>query len=276
MRPGRIALLFLLPVLGLVLSLLTGVAGLIEQSFTGPDGLSAGAFAAFAGRREAVSVFLFTHRMALTVSVICVLLSFPLAVFLSRKRGQAHTAVIMLPLLVSIVVRTYGWMVILGPRGLVNEALLGLGLTSAPVRLMFNTTGVVIGLVHIYLPFATLSILTVYSRLDRSLLDGARALGAGPWRVFTRIVLPLTMPGILAAASVVYLLTIGAVVTPLLLGSIREMMLGSMIYDEMLVSFDFRSAGAAAAILTVSAAVATLPLQLADRWFTRKLPAGRL
>jgi len=276
MRFTRAGLLLLLPVAGLILSLLTGVAGLIEQSFVGPNGLSFGAFRAFVDRKETVSVFLYTHEMALLVSVICVVLSFPLAVFLARKRSPIYTLLIMMPLLVSIVVRTYGWMVILGPRGLINTALIGLGVTTTQFRLMYNTTGVVIGLVHIYIPFATLSILAVYSKIDRSLVDGATALGAGPIRVFWKIVLPLAMPGILAAASVVYLLTIGAVVTPLLLGSIRQMMLGSMIYDQMLVTFDFRSAGSAAVIMTLSAAIAVVPLQLADRWFTRKLPAGQL
>lgn len=275
MRLSRAAFLLLLPVLGMILSLGTGVFALVEQSFMGADGLSLKAFQAFASRREAMSVFLYTHQMALTVSAICVAISFPLAVFLTRKRSQVYVLLIMMPLLVSIVVRTYGWMVILGPRGLINAALMGMGLTEAPVRLMFNTTGVVIGLVHIYIPFATLSILTVYGKIDRSLVDGAMALGAGPWRVFSRIILPLAMPGVIAAATIVYLLTIGAVVTPLLLGSIQQMMLGSMIYDQMLVTFDFPSAGSAAIILTVSAAVAVLPLQLADRWVTRKLPAER-
>lgn len=275
MRLPRAAFLLLLPVLGMILSLGTGVFALIEQSFVGADGLSLKAFQAFVSRREAMSVFLYTHQMALLVSVICVVISFPLAVFLARKQNPAYVLVIMMPLLVSIVVRTYGWMVILGPRGLINAALMGAGITEAPIRLMFNTTGVVIGLVHIYIPFATLSILTVYSKIDRSLIDGAAALGAGHWRVFSRIVLPLAMPGVIAAASIVYLLTIGAVVTPLLLGSIQQMMLGSMIYDQMLVTFDFPSAGSAAIILTVSAALAVLPLQLADRWVTRKLPAER-
>lgn len=275
MRLSRAAFLLLLPVLGMILFLGTGVFALIEQSFVGADGLSLKAFQAFVSRREAMSVFLYTHQMALLVSAICVVVSFPLAVFLVRKQNQAYVLLIMMPLLVSIVVRTYGWMVILGPRGLINAALMGAGITTAPIRLMFNTTGVVIGLVHIYIPFATLSILTVYSKIDRSLVDGAAALGAGPWRVFSRIVLPLAMPGVIAAASIVYLLTIGAVVTPLLLGSIQQMMLGSMIYDQMLVTFDFPSAGSAAIILTLSAALAILPLQLADRWVTRKLPAER-
>ena len=126
----------------MILFLGTGVFALIEQSFVGADGLSLKAFQAFVSRREAMSVFLYTHQMALLVSAICVVVSFPLAVFLVRKQNQAYVLLIMMPLLVSIVVRTYGWMVILGPKGVLNEALRWLGLVSSPLPLMFNDFGV--------------------------------------------------------------------------------------------------------------------------------------
>ncbi|MGO4838284.1 ABC transporter permease, partial [Rhizobiaceae sp. 2RAB30] len=165
--------------------------------------------------------------------------------------------------------------VILGPRGLINSALIGAGIIDKPLRLMFNNGGVVLGLVHVFLPFAVLSILSVYVKIDKSLSEAAMALGANPARTFLRVILPLSMPGVIAAATVVYLLTLGAIVTPLLLGGPRQMMLGSMIYDQMLVLYNFERAAAAAIMLTVSAVIAVIPLQLADRWFSRRLPAAR-
>lgn len=275
MRFGRLGLLLLLPCLGLLIGLYTGIGSLLQQAFVGEDGVSLTAVTDFVSRRDAMGVFVYTHQMALVVSLICLVISFPLAVFMSKRNSTVFLVLLMLPLLTSIVVRTYGWIVLLGPRGLINMTLQSVGLIDSPLKLMFNNTGVIIGLVHVYLPFGVLTILAVYSRIDKSLAEAAMALGASPVRVFTRIILPLAMPGIIGAVTIVYLLTLGAIVTPLLLGGVRQMMLGSMIYDQMLVLYDFKRAAASALVLTISAALAVIPLQLLDRWVTRKLPAAR-
>lgn len=275
MRFNRSALLLLLPCIGLLIGMATGIGSLLEQAFWHEGSVSLGNLQAFVGRPDAMSVFLYTHQMAVVVTLICLVLAYPLAVFMAKRSQVIFLVLLILPLLISIVVRTYGWIVILGPRGLINSALIGAGIVDKPLRLMFNNGGVVLGLVHVFLPFAVLSILSVYVKIDRSLSEAAMALGANPARTFLRVILPLSMPGVIAAATVVYLLTLGAIVTPLLLGGPRQMMLGSMIYDQMLVLYNFERAAAAAIMLTVSAVIAVIPLQLADRWFSRRLPAAR-
>lgn len=272
---GRASLLLLLPCIGLLIGLLTGVGTLVQQAFTGSEGVSVANVAEFIGRPEAMRVFWYTHRVALQVTALCILVAYPMAVFMALRPKVIYLVLILLPLMVSIVVRTYGWVVILGPRGLINSVLRNLGIIDNPLPLMFNDGGVIVGLVHIYIPFAVLSILAVYVKIDRSLLEAATSLGASPLKVFSRVVLPLSLPGISTAATLVYLLTLGAIVTPLLLGGQKQTMLGTMIYDQMLVYYNFPAASAAAVLLTASAAIAVIPFQLVDRWATRKLPSKR-
>lgn len=272
---GRASLLLLLPCMGLLIGLLTGVGTLVQQAFSGPAGPSVAQVADFLNRPEAMRVFWYTHGIALEVTVISVLLAFPLAVFMARRQRVIYLVLILMPLMVSIVVRTYGWVVILGPRGLINSMLRSAGIIDRPLPLMFNDGGVIVGLVHIFVPFAVLAILSVYVKIDRGLLEAGTALGASPIKVFTKVVLPLALPGVATAASLVYLLTLGAIVTPLLLGGQQQNMLGTMIYNQMLLYYNFPAASAAAIVLTGSAAIAVIPFQLVDRWATRKLPSRR-
>ncbi|MDQ0134128.1 putative spermidine/putrescine transport system permease protein [Neorhizobium galegae] len=274
MKFGRATLLLLLPCVGLLISMLTGVGSLVIQAFAGSQGPSIANFTEFTSRPEVVGVFWYTHEVALIVTLICVFFSYPLAVFMAMRPRLIYLILILLPLMVSIVVRTYGWVVLLGPRGLVNTLLIDVGLIDRPMRLMFNTGGVVVGLVHIFIPFAVLSILAVYVKIEKSLPEAAMSLGASPFKVFTKVILPLSLPGVATAATIVYLLTLGAIVTPLLLGGQQQTMLGTMIYNQMLVYYNFPAASASAILLTASAAIAVIPFQLIDRWATRKLPGG--
>lgn len=275
MNFGRATLLLLLPCIGLLLGLLTGVGTLVQQAFTGAEGASVVNIAEFLGRPEAVRVFWYTHRIALEVTAICLVIAYPLAVFMAQRSKVIYLVLILMPLMVSIVVRTYGWVVILGPRGLLNSVMKAAGIIDRPLPLMFNDAGVIVGLVHIFIPFAVLAILAVYVKIDRTSFEAAMALGASPLKVFTRVVLPLSLPGVATAASLVYLLSLGAIVTPLLLGGQQQNMLGTMIYNQMLVYYNFPAASAAAILLTASAAVAVIPFQLVDRWATRKMPSRR-
>lgn len=275
MRFGRVAFLLLLPCIGLLLAMATGVTTLLEQGFWIKGQFSLENVRAFVDRGDAMGVFWYTHQMAAIVAFICVVIGYPMAAFMARRPHPILIVLLISPLLISVVVRTYGWIVLLGPRGLINTLLLSLGIIDTRLRMMFTTGGVIVGLVHVFLPFAVLSILAVYVKIDKSLADASMALGASRVRTFFRVTLPLTMPGVITAATIVYLLTLGAIVTPLLLGSPRQMMLGSMIYEQMLVLFNFSRAAAAAIFLTASAAIAIIPFQLAERWFTRRLPAAR-
>jgi len=272
---GRASLLLMLPCIGLLIGLVTGISSLVGQAMTGEEGSSLTYLREFVERPELIRIFFYTHQIAAITTVICVAIAYPLAAFMARRPRLIDLILILMPLMVSIVVRTSGWIVILGPRGLINTALMDIGLIERPLRLMFNTGGVVLGLVHVFIPFAVLSILAVYVKIETSLSEAAAALGARPGQVFTRVVLPLSIPGVMTAATIVYLLSLGAIVTPLLLGGQRQTMLGTMIYNQMLVFFNYPAAAASARVLTISAAIAVIPFQLVDRWATRKMPGHR-
>ncbi len=176
-------------------------------------------------------------RLSLLVTTLALVIGYPLAYALHTRvrRSGARAAVALLlfsPLLVSVVVRTYGWFILLASQGLVNTILRAVGLISEPISLLFNHTGVVISLTHILLPFAIFPIYSVMSRLDLSLKEAAHDLGAGWWDTFLRITLPLTMPGIVAGALICFTLALSAFVTPRLLGGGRVQVLPLMVYNN--------------------------------------------
>jgi putative spermidine/putrescine transport system permease protein len=176
-------------------------------------------------------------RLSLLVTVLALVIGYPVAYALhTRVRGTGSRAVLSLllfsPLLVSVVVRTYGWFILLANQGLVNTTLRATGVITEPLSLLFNFRGVVISLTHIMLPFAIFPIYSVMGRLDQSLKEAATDLGAGWWETFVRITLPLTMPGVVAGALICFTLALSAFVTPRLLGGGRVQVLPLMVYNN--------------------------------------------
>lgn len=144
-----------------------------------------------------------------------------MALFLARSTSKWRgllIAIAIAPLLTSAVVRTYGWMVILGTNGLVNSTLADWGLIDTPLKLTNNMTGVTIGLVEIFMPYAILAMISGFGRLSPQLEEAAGSLGASKFKVFTRVTLPLSLPGILTAFLLVFVLSISTFITPRLLG----------------------------------------------------------
>jgi putative spermidine/putrescine transport system permease protein len=191
--------------------------------------------------------------VASSVAALAVLAAYPIALFLFRTRSRWRGLLAVLtiaPLLVSSVVRTFGWMIILGDQGWINSTLLALGLIAAPVQLMNNTTGVLIGLTEIMMPTTTLAL-----------------LAASPWRCFRRVTLPLTAPGIAVGVLVTFVLSISSFITPSLLGGGRVPMLASTIYEEALETLNWPMAAAISLILiAVFGAVLVGYERLARRW----------
>jgi putative spermidine/putrescine transport system permease protein len=184
-----------------------------------------------------------TLQLGMIVTFCCLVLGFPLAYSLARTRGSARRglAIMMLlfPLMTSVVVRSYGWTILLGDNGLINAALTGLGLTAAPVRLLYTDTGTVIALVEVLLPFMVLSLMAVVQTVHRNLEEAARSLGAGVGRVFLDIILPLSMPGVAAGSVLVFILAIGAFVTPALIGGARTLVIPMLVYQQAMVVVDW-------------------------------------
>lgn len=182
-------------------------------------------------------VLLQTLRVALTVTVIALLVSYPMAWFLASARGSRRKAVLVLllflPFWTSYVVRTFVWLPMLGRTGLVNATLMQLGLIDAPLDwLLFNEAATHVGLVYVYTLFMTLPIYLSLERLDPRLIEAAADLGAGPVRSFLRVVLPLSMPGVISGCVMTFLLACGAYVTPQLLGGTSGQMFGNVIASQ--------------------------------------------
>jgi putative spermidine/putrescine transport system permease protein len=203
-------------------------------------------------------------------TLICLALGYPTAYALTRlKRPKlALVAYILIfsPLLTSIVVRAYGWLVLLSGSGLVNWLLVHLHVTDAPVRLMFNFTGVVIALVHYLLPFAVFPMLSVLLRMDRSLLEAGADLGANRWQLFLRVTAPLSLPGIYVAAQLTFVLAMNSFVTPQLLGGGRVLVLPQLIYQNITtLNWPLASVQAIALVALVAATVYITNLLLSRR-----------
>lgn len=215
-------------------------------------------------------LFLRTALMAGGVTVLCILLGVPETIILSRMqpRYQGIFFVMILgPLLISVVVRTLGWSIMLGREGLINQALTSLGLIKEPLQLIYSMTGVVVVLTHVMLPFMVIAVWTTLQKLDAQVADAARSLGAGSWTTFRRVILPQLLPGILSGSIIVFTLSASAFATPALIGGRRLKVVTTSIYDEFLHSMNW-PLGAAIAILLLIAIVAVV--MGSNRYIERK------
>src|SRR5712671_6726727 len=218
-----------------------------------------------------VRLFGRTLRLGLITTAVCVVLGYPLAYFLARALPRVQALglfLLIMPLMVSAVIRVFGWIVILGRKGLVNQVLEALGLD--PIRLLYNETAVVIGLVNVFVPFMVLPIMASIERIPPSLEEAAQNLGANWPQMFRRTILPLSVPGLLSGCLLVYSLSISAFVTPALMGNSRERMAGQQIYDEVLVSFNWPSASSLALTLVALTGILLFCALLATRRTSRR------
>jgi putative spermidine/putrescine transport system permease protein len=204
-------------------------------------------FAKFLGDDFYRGILWNTLWVSLRVTVICLLLGYPAAFFLARTKSGIKNIlmiVIIFPFLVSAVVRSYGWMVILGTRGLLNQALLGLHLIGTPLKLLNTSTAVIIGLVHLLLPYMVLAIAGVIQSINKNIEYAAYSLGAPPLVTFLQVLLPLSSPGVVSGSILVFTLSMTSYVTPKLLGGARFRMMSTMIFQEINVNFNWGFASA--------------------------------
>jgi putative spermidine/putrescine transport system permease protein len=194
-----------------------------------------------------------TIRIGLWTTLISLAIGYPLAHWMARIKSRAGHALLLMavlaPMLTGIVVRTFAWMTLLSDKGVVNQTLISLGLITQPLKLMYNETGIIIGLVHIYVPFMVLTLTGVIGRIDERLEQAAENLGASPSRAFLEVTLPLSLPGILAGSLLVFALSISAYVTPILLGGFQIMTLPILIYQQISANFNIGFAAALGMVL---------------------------
>lgn len=203
------------------------------------------------------TIFGRTFGIAALVTAICVLIGAPEAYILQRMRNPWRSIfliVVLGPLLISVIVRTLGWALLIGGKGMISETLQALGVTDAPFSLMFTTTGMVIALVHVLVPFMVISVWASLQKIDPQVEDAALTLGAGKLTVLRRVVLPQVMPGILSGSLIVFALTASAFATPAIIGGRRLKVVATTAYDEYLNTLNW-PLGAAIALLLLLANV---------------------
>lgn len=186
------------------------------------------------------------------VTLGTLLCAYPIALFLYRATPRWRNLLFVVtvsPLLVSSVVRTYGWMVLLNDRGVVNGLLMASGVLDSPVRLINNSLGVYIGMIEILIPYMALALIAGFGRLDLALEEAAASLGANGWTRFRRVILPLTMPGVALGCLLCFVLAISSFITPKLLGGGRVFLLATEIYDQALIQLEWSKAAATSMIV---------------------------
>lgn len=184
-----------------------------------------------------------TVRISVMVTVLSLLIGYPVAYFLARKVRRFKLTLLLLvilPLWTSYLVRSYAWMLILGREGVANQALLGVGLIDAPLTwLLYSDFAVTIALVHIYLPYLILPLYAVLEKIDPSVLEAAWDLGGGRVRTFVSVILPLSLPGVATGCLFVLIPSMGAFITPELLGGTRSIMIGSIVAQQFGVAYEY-------------------------------------
>jgi spermidine/putrescine transport system permease protein len=195
---------------------------------------------------------------------LCVVLGYPVAFYLGRAREAVRNRLlllVMVPFWTSFLIRTYAWITILKEEGLLNSLLHGLALTTAPLDLLYTPGAVVIGLVYAYLPFMILPIYGSVEKLDGALIEAAHDLGAGPLRVFSTVIIPLTMPGIAAGTLLVFVPAIGMFAITDLLGGARVPLIGNVIQNQFLQARDWPFGAALGVVFLALFALAYWALQ---------------
>jgi putative spermidine/putrescine transport system permease protein len=263
--------LLAIPMLLMIAIFLYGFVRIGFESFTPKGEFTLDLYTEFLSEPVYVRVLVRTVWVAVVTTCLCLLLGYPVAMLLARSRHRDLLLILLIsPWLVSVVVRTFGWMILLGNRGVINLALKDLGMIDTPIKMMFNATGVIIGLVHVLVPLMVICVLSVLIQAEKQLEEAATSLGASPVQTFARVIWPLSLPGVYLGASLTLLTSTGAIVTPLLLGGLRDGMLGTQIYQEIFSMFNFPRAAALAIILLVISFLLVLPLLAHESRMRRK------
>jgi len=245
---GFFALFFVVP-LGLLLFTSTQAGRQIGGGF------SLEQYAGFFSDTLNLSVLWNTLLVGAKATVLCLVAGYPLAWLTVRAPARLQSVLvfaIVLPIVTSVVVRTFAWIVILGRNGLVNTWILELGLSATPLRLLFSEAGVVIVLAQVQMPLMVLPLITSLQRIDPNLGSASAALGAGAWRTFFKVTLPLSVPGIVAGTILTYAACVTAFVTQSLIGGSRLLYMPMMIYQQALDLQNWPFAAAISVIFMVS------------------------
>lgn len=199
-----------------------------------------------------------TVKIALLTTLITIAISYPVAFQISRSKGRARnylTLLVLSPLLISMVIRCYGWVILLSNNGVVNNTLLKLGWIDQPLTLLYTELSVVIGMVHVLFPYMVLSIMGSLEKIDPSVIRASQNLGASSFRTFFSILLPLTLPGVFAGSVMVFSLSVSSFVTPAILGGPQVKVMSYLTYEQVAVMLNWPYGGAIGFLLILIATI---------------------
>jgi len=241
---------------------------MLWSSIRGADGFTLAGYARVLGDDYYIQVIIQTLQLALITTAGALILGYPAAFALARAKGWRQVvlfALVFLPLTVSIIVKSFGWGIVLRRDGILNWLMLNLGLIERPIRMIFTEFALYAGMINVFLPFMVLPIYSVVRMMDPRLPDAAATLGASPWFRFTRVTLPLSLPGVVAGVSIVFSLAVAAYVTPSLLMGDRYMTMSMVMAKAFLNLRDWQLGAAMAAVLMTLAVVVVVSAALLQR-----------
>ncbi|MBB4303214.1 putative spermidine/putrescine transport system permease protein [Rhodobium orientis] len=256
----------------LLLFLVVPILSLLRASFFEGDrsfnasGVSLEHYLRFLTDSYYLNVMLDTLGYGLATALLCLVLGFPTGYALARAKPHWRRwglIIIILPLTLSLVIVVFGWLVVLGRQGLVNQVLVFTGLIDKPIRLLFNSPAVIIVLAQQFLPFMVLSVMSVVGHIDPTLEQASANLRANRWTTFRKVIVPLSLPGILSGLTLVFVLSVSAFITPRLIGGHRVQMLGSLIYEQIIVLLNWPFGAAMSAVLFTVTLTITL---IVNKW----------
>lgn len=199
-----------------------------------------------------VTAMITTNWISLLVTAFALVVGYPIAYYLANNTGLRFVLVlfcIIVPYFTSIIVRTYSWMVLLGRNGLINQGLMGAGVIDAPLALLYNKLGILIGMAYVLLPYMILTLYAAMKTIDPSLMRAARGLGASSLYTFLRVYFPLSLHGVISGSLIVFILAIGFFITPALMGGPSDVMIAMLIERAVEITLDWPSAALMSLVL---------------------------
>jgi putative spermidine/putrescine transport system permease protein len=254
--------------IAVVVALVIPVLLTIATTFGEPKGAFS-TYTAFFNSGFRTNILYRTLRIALITTAISLVIGFLTAYVIARMPGRLKSIAIIaavFPLLTGVVVRSFAWLIILGKNGIVNDTLLSLGIISEPLSMLYTEGSVIVAMVYLFVPLMILTLTGVLEGIPREVVEAATSLGATPIATFFQVILPLAVPGLIVGAVLVFTGSFTSYATPQLLGGEQMMMMGTLLYQRAMVTFDWVGASTIAAIMVViTIAVVTIMSRMARR-----------
>jgi len=255
MKKRWLYLLLLPGILLLLIFLVLPVSAVVGNTFFLNGSFSISRYIKFFKDSYYVEIYFRTIKLGIITTSLAIILGFPTAYYISRTNKKVRGLYIMFavfPLLTSAVVRSFSWMVILGKKGIINTALINIGIIDKPLSLLFNEFSIIMGLLYLFLPLMIMSVVGVMENIDGDLTEAAESLGATKIKAFFKVVFPLSVPGLIVGSILVFTGSITAYTTPQLLGGNKAKVLSTLIYQSAMVLFDWDTAAVVATVMIVT------------------------